>query len=36
MRNFWRKTVAHPALALASTLLWGLCEFIALQRARKR
>ena len=36
MRNLLRKTVAYPALALASTLLWGLCEFIALQRARRR
>jgi hypothetical protein len=24
----------HPALSLGSTLLWGLLEFVALQRSR--
>lgn len=35
MRNFFRKTITHPALALGSTLLWGIVEFIALQGLRR-
>ncbi len=34
MRDLFRKTISHPALALGSTLLWGLIEFIALQSSR--
>lgn len=34
MCNLLRRTFSHPALALGSTLLWGLVEFIALQSAR--
>jgi hypothetical protein len=34
MRTLWRQTFAHPALALCSTLLWGVLEFIALQGSR--
>ena len=34
MSDFIRKTVTHPMLALGSTLLWGLIEFIALGRSR--
>lgn len=30
-----RQIVCHPALALASTLLWGLLELIALQAAQR-
>lgn len=30
-----RKTLAHPALALGSTVLWGLIELIALNRFRR-
>ncbi len=35
MRKLFRKTITHPALALGSTLLWGLVEFIALQGSRR-
>ena len=31
-----RKDFFHPALALGSTLLWGILEFIALQRSHRR
>lgn len=34
MPNFLRRTVTYPALALGSTILWGLLEFLALQRRR--
>ncbi len=30
-----RKLICNPALALGSTLLWGILEFIALQRSRR-
>ncbi|MDB5815423.1 MAG: hypothetical protein JWN23_2540 [Rhodocyclales bacterium] len=30
-----RKTIAHPALAIGSTLLWGVVEFVALQRSAR-
>jgi hypothetical protein len=29
-----RRLIAHPALALGSTLLWGVVELIALARSR--
>ena len=29
-----RRLIAHPALALGSTLLWGLIELLALLRSR--
>lgn len=35
MYDLFRKTFAHPVLALGSTVLWGLLEFIALQGARR-
>ncbi|WP_422899084.1 hypothetical protein [Propionivibrio sp.] len=35
MRNLFRNTISHPALALGSTLLWGLVEFMALQNSRR-
>ncbi len=35
MRDIIRKTITHPALALGSTLLWGLVEFMALRRPRR-
>ncbi len=35
MHKLFRKTISHPALALGSTVLWGLLEFIALQRSRR-
>jgi hypothetical protein len=35
MRKFFRKTISHPALALGSTVLWGLVEFMALQGSRR-
>ena len=35
MLEIFRKTISHPALALGSTLLWGLVEFIALQGSRR-
>jgi hypothetical protein len=31
MRKLFRKTITHPTLALGSTVLWGLLEFVALQ-----
>ena len=34
MGGLLRKTISHPALALGSTLLWGLVEFLALSRSR--
>ena len=30
-----RKSIAHPALAIGSTLIWGVLELVALQRANK-
>lgn len=35
MRNFFRRAVSYPLLAVGSTLLWGLIEFIALQGSRR-
>lgn len=34
MRNLIGRTLVNPALSLGSTLLWGVLEFIALQRSR--
>jgi len=36
MRALMAKTISHPALALGSVMLWGLVEFVALQRRRAR
>ncbi len=33
MYNILRKTLAHPALAIGSTVLWGIIELVALSRA---
>jgi hypothetical protein len=33
MPDIIRKKIAYPALALGSCLLWGVVEFVALQRA---
>jgi len=33
MYNIFRKTLAHPALAIGSTVLWGIIELVALSRA---
>ncbi len=30
-----RRSIAHPALAIGSTLLWGVVELVALQRAAR-
>ncbi|MDK9713155.1 hypothetical protein [Sulfuritalea hydrogenivorans] len=30
-----RRTIAHPAMAIGSALLWGIVELIALHRARR-
>lgn len=35
MRMTFRTTVAHPALAIGSAVLWGIVELIALHRARR-
>ena len=35
MRNLFRKTITHPALALGGTVLWGFVEFMALQKSRR-
>jgi len=34
MRTMLGKAISHPALALGSAVLWGVLEFIALQRSR--
>lgn len=34
VRTLIGRTLFHPALSLGSTLLWGILEFIALQRSR--
>jgi len=31
----FRDAFAHPLLAFGSTLLWGIVEFIALQRSQR-
>lgn len=36
MRAIIRKVMFHPGLALGSTLLWGILEFIALQRSNNK
>lgn len=33
MRDIIGKVMFHPGLALGGTLLWGILEFIALQRS---
>jgi len=33
MYNIFRKTLTHPALAIGSTVLWGIIELVALSRA---
>ncbi|MDP3440278.1 MAG: hypothetical protein U0989_20295 [Azonexus sp.] len=33
MVNIFRKTFAHPVLAIGSTVLWGIIELVALSRA---
>jgi len=35
MRKLFRRTITHPALALGSTVLWGLLEFVALQGVQR-
>lgn len=35
MRHIVSRAISHPALSLGSTLLWGLLEFVALQRSRR-
>ena len=35
MSYLLRRTISHPALALGSTLLWGLVEVLALARSRR-
>jgi len=35
MRAIIHKTIFHPTFALVSTLLWGIVEFIALQRSHR-
>ena len=35
LRTLIRKTLTHPALALGSTVLWGLIELVALNRFRR-
>lgn len=35
MRAIINKTIYHPVFALVSTLLWGILEFLALQRSRR-
>lgn len=29
-----RRAISHPALSIGSAVLWGMLEFIALQRSR--
>lgn len=33
MFNIFRKTFAHPVLAIGSTVIWGIIELVALSRA---
>jgi hypothetical protein len=35
MPTIIRKTLTHPALAIGSTVLWGLVELLALNRFRR-
>ena len=35
MLDLFRRTITHPALALGSTLMWGLVEFMALQGSHR-
>jgi hypothetical protein len=35
MGKFFRNTLSHPALALGSTMLWGLIECFALMGSRR-
>jgi len=35
MGKFFRNTLSHPALALGSTVLWGLIECFALMGSRQ-
>jgi hypothetical protein len=34
MTNLVRNLITHPALALGSTVLWGMIELLALWRSR--
>ena len=34
MRGALGNVISHPALAIGSTLLWGMIEFVALWRSR--
>lgn len=34
MRKIIRKTISHPVRVFGSSLLWGLVEFMALQKCR--
>jgi hypothetical protein len=34
MRNLFRKTISHPLRVFGVSLLWGLVEFMALQKCR--
>ncbi|WP_267897186.1 hypothetical protein [Parazoarcus communis] len=36
MSGLIRRCVRYPALSVASALLWGVLEFVALQRSRRR
>lgn len=35
MEGMMRRFIGHPALAIGSTLLWGLIEWMALLRSRR-
>lgn len=35
MHNLIRKTFSHPALAIGSTVLWGIIELLALSRCHR-
>lgn len=35
MRNIFQRTISFPVLTIGSTVLWGLVEFLALQRSRR-
>lgn len=36
MRKIIRHAISYPAMALGGALLWGIVEFVALQRARRK
>jgi hypothetical protein len=36
MRDIYQKAISFPLLTIGATVLWGLVEFMALQKSRRR